>query len=493
MWDMMVQCWNEIPSSRPTMAGNMSNMYEMIRNCRLGLPYDRSEPSFAQTQNVHDPQCSQVTRAVNATRPYDIGDDNLRTVFGTPVLSGQNSIQESHVIYYFENVWPVHSLLGATLNTTFELILKDPRGALTNAVCALANLHYTQLRVAQGLDAPDPNSEHSTAKYFYDEAYFQIVNAKQLRGSYTVGDAFTALHLICYSQLSGGSTDWITMLDVMFDWIAQSDLLNGDDPSVTLETMMSAFEQCGIKCVMMIDIMSSLTLMRPPKYFNLYQRLLGSNENSGAPLHFGGMQLELLSTCPGEAWLAIAEVSVLSSWKASEERKGSLSLREFIRRADDIERRLRFNTNKSTAFQADSPLAQNLHLGDVTRRLISEIFRETALLYLHTVMTSPPSVGGPEITSSVGRLVKMLRQLAPSSEIDRTLIFPMCLAGCMTDHPNHRAFLKGRLQALDNTIGNTSNVRLLMEGVWQRRGDQTVHHVDWREAMQDRSLNLLLI
>ncbi|KAF9260105.1 hypothetical protein L218DRAFT_620215 [Marasmius fiardii PR-910] len=237
--------------------------------------------------------------------------------------------------------------------------------------------------------------------------------------------------------------------------------------------------------------MSSLTLMRPPKYFSLYQRLLGSEENL---LRTGGMQLESLSGCPDEAWLAIVEVSVLAFWKVTEERKGSLSVRELVRRGDDIERRLRSTAIRSReSFQTERPLSQNLSLEDVkvtssVHQLVTALFRETALLYLHS-MTSP-SLGAYEITTSVDIIVELLRQIP--SGIDRTLVFPICLVGCMTDDPNHRAFLKWRLQAQDETIGNILNVKFLIEQIWQRRRDSTAH-VDWRELLSPRSLNLLLI
>ncbi|KAL0579043.1 hypothetical protein V5O48_002936 [Marasmius crinis-equi] len=414
-----------------------------------------------------------------------------------PILSGQNSIQESHVMYYFENIRRVHFVLSnnAVMNTTFELIVQEPRGALTNAVCALASLHYTRLRVAQGLEAPDPNPEHSTAKYFYDEAYFQLVNAKQIRGSYTETDVLAALHLVCFSQLSGGSTDWQPVLSIALDWIAQLGLPNDDNPGITLG-MMGMAGQLSVKCTMIIDIISSLTLMRPPRFFNLYQRLLSWTDNNML-LQPGGMQMEFLTGCPDEAWLTIAETSVLSVWKTGEERKGSLSFRELVRRGDDIERRLRQQISNATFHSTDPSQPQNTYLAsdpalptEDVRRLVASIFRETAVLFLHTVVNSPsPSV--PEINNSVDGLVGMIRQLAPS-DIDRTLVLPICLAGSMTDNSMHRDFLKGRLQAQDETIGNIMGTRFLMEGVWQRR-DVSGNHVDWREMMRDRGINLLLM
>ncbi|ESK94040.1 c6 transcription [Moniliophthora roreri MCA 2997] len=425
-----------------------------------------------------------------------------------PILSGQNSIQESHVMYYFENIRRVHSLLSnsTVMNTTFELIVQDPRGALTNAVCALASLHYTRMRVAQGLEAPDPNPEHSTAKYFYDESYFQLINAKQLRpgGAYTETDVLAALHLVCFSQLSGGTTDWAPCLGIALDWIGGLGLPGDENPGITM-SMMNLAGQLGVKMTMMTDIVSSLTLMRPPKYFALYQRLLSWNDNpNNLLLQPGGMQMEMLTGCPDDALLAIAEVSCLAYWKATEERKGTLSLRELIRRGDDIERRLRNLSGHGrvgaeggmASQQQQQPQASFMASVEATfpsedvRRVLGSIFRETGLLYLHTILNGAgPAV--PEISTSVDSIVNFLRQLTPS-DIDRSLIFPICLAGCMTDSSLHREFLKGRLQAQDETIGNIMKTRFLMEGVWQRR-DVGGGTVDWREMIRERGLNLLFM
>ncbi|KAJ7928781.1 hypothetical protein B0H13DRAFT_1966145 [Mycena leptocephala] len=62
----------------------------------------------------------------------------------------------------------------------------------------------------------------------------------------------------------------------------------------------------------------------------------------------------------------------------------------------------------------------------------------------------------------------------------------------MTDDSSWRDFLKGRLQALDESLGNLMRTRLLMEAVWQKR-DVSGATVDWRDTMRERGLNLLLV
>lgn len=155
-----------------------------------------------------------------------------------------------------------------------------------------------------------------------------------------------------------------------------------------------------------MDIVSSLSLLRPPKYFALYRRLLGekggywSVHMPGSEADFSqcGLQMETLTGCPDEAMLGIAEVSALAHWKANELRKGSLSTRELIRRGDDIEQRLRQHRSEPS-FGDQAPLHPNLMQASIAdsgaitfptedvRRVLANIFRESVLLYLHTILS----------------------------------------------------------------------------------------------------------
>jgi C6 transcription factor Pro1 len=150
--------------------------------------------------------------------------------------------------------------------------------------------------------------------------------------------------------------------------------------------------------------------MRPPKFCALYRRLFGEGGGYWAGHLQGGaldiqpgLRMEALSGCPDEAMLGIAEVSALAHWKATEKRNGSLSYRDLIRRGDAVEQRLRKHRSDLPQF-ADMdqvPLHPNLlqassmaeagqgtlaFPNDAMRLLVANIFRETVVLYLHTVL-----------------------------------------------------------------------------------------------------------
>lgn len=299
--------------------------------------------------------------------------------------------------------------------------MQEPRGPVTNAVCALANLHFTRMQVAQGLEAPDPNPEHSTAKYFHDEAYMQLANAKHVRGHYSESDAIAALHLVWFSQLSGGATNWQLVFDIACDWVVHTNLPTDDNPRVKLNSL-SATGQLIVKltlvstsidpsrrrwliCLQWLDVFSSLTLLRPPKFIALYRELFSEQGAYWAgplpaDLEKGLLRMEILTGCPNEALLGIAEVSALAQWKTSEKRKGTLSVRELVRRGDEIEQRLRQSHPDVPNYNEVDPLHPNLSStestanapvfpSDEVRRLVAKIFRESVMLYLHTILSDP--------------------------------------------------------------------------------------------------------
>jgi hypothetical protein len=171
-----------------------------------------------------------------------------------------------------------------------------------------------------------------------------------------------------------------------------------------------------------MDVISSVTLLSPPKYLTLYRLLLTRDSSFWPSQHDDGfdLRLESLTGCPDEALLAIAEASALAHWKLQESRSGCLSVRELVRRGDNIEQQLRRNSDTQpgysdvTQLPLRPPKLLPLSLGQMAirpsitsvdslvvssppvpfldeslRQSVAEIFRESALLYLYTVLSGP--------------------------------------------------------------------------------------------------------
>ncbi|KAF5342131.1 hypothetical protein D9611_001430 [Ephemerocybe angulata] len=399
---------------------------------------------------------------------------------------GQSPMYNDLVTHYFDVTSKLQFVFcGSQLSQiTYNTIMQDSRGAPCYAVYALADLHLTQMRISQGLEAPQ-SGQASTAHYMYQEALFKLKSNRDNGNGWSESDAIAALHLVSYSHLSGGSADWQEPFEILCAWLLQSNLsLSGENSRNILQSMPIA-TQLLVKLIMWLDIFSSLSFMRPPKFLNLWKSLL-DDRNGSLP----SLDMASLTGCSDDALLAIADISALAQWKATQVRNGTLSYPELVKRGLKIQDTILKNKATEPDFGNIPLLQEGETPSDIHRNASVSIFRESAYLYLHTILSnSTPGVA--EISSSVDAIVRKLDQIQPSN-LDRALVFPICLAGCMTNDSNKRDYLKGRLQGLNETYGNLLQTRLLMEALWQRR-DVSQESADVREIMRDQQLMVLLL
>ena len=77
-----------------------------------------------------------------------------------------------------------------------------------------------------------------------------------------------------------------------------------------------------------------------------------------------------------------------------------------------------------------------------------------------------------------------------------SVVFGICIAGCLTDSQDQRRFL---MQLLDTqqreTVGNVAEVKQLMQQVWLRRDSEggLGLPVNWRDVMRESQRELLLL
>ncbi|KAI6168128.1 fungal-specific transcription factor domain-containing protein [Pisolithus thermaeus] len=459
-------------------------------------PLPSSHPSphdllhFTPTFDNHIPSTTAFNPEVNAA-----------------TLSSHNP-QVEHVLYYFERVCRIQFPFASTAaeSITYSLVKQSPHGPLTNALCALASLHDACIRAAGGIESS--TADNSQAFAFYDNAHAQLRHNSQ--GILTEMDANAALHLLSFSMFSGGSTEWQPMLDIVNEWFLRTGITAHDNPKLAIVNMSSA-ARLALKSTMWLDVISTVTLLGVPRYLQFYRRLyLGGGGFWAASGRYTLEELdtrvESLTACPDEIMLGIAEISSLECWKVQEMRKGTLSMRELIRRVDILERHLRIDCEPACALEADQtrlhpgsamggdPTATGLPRtaspADVARQLVAKIFRETALVYLHTVLNgSYPGV--PEIIQSVDVIVQLLRQL-PVSIMDRGLMFPIYLAGCLTDDAVQRDVLRTRLLGIQDGFRNVHQTVQVLETVWHRR-DSRGGAVEWRDLLQVQGRHRLLL
>ncbi|KAG6334492.1 hypothetical protein ID866_4603 [Astraeus odoratus] len=484
----------------------------------LNSPYDyplQFDPNFSQL-STHSPFTPTTPIPSSQPSPHDIPQfiSNYENPTSSPVtfnpeiaaaaLSGPN-LQTEHVLYYFDRVCRLQYAFAGTSveNITYSLVLQNPHGPLTNALCALASLHAVCVRAARGLE---PNMlDNSQALMFYDNACAQLQHNRQRILS--EADASAALHLLSFSAFSGGMTDWQPMLDLANEWVAQTGITSHENPKLALMNMTSA-ARLALKTTMWLDVMSTVTMRAVPKHLHFYRQLYRGGGGFWAVSGRSGvedidMRVESLTGCPDEIFLGIAEISSLECWKVQQIRSGTLSMRELIRRGEIIERHLRAeysldadqtHLHPQSAIGGDASstgLPGSASLVDSTRKLFVNIFREAAIVYLNTVL-SGSNPGVPEIILCIDSIILCLRQL-PVSFMDRALIFPMYLAGCLADDRAKREVFKSRLLGVQDSFGNILQTVRVLEAVWHRRDNRGGGAVEWRDLLHVQGRNHLLL
>ena len=105
----------------------------------------------------------------------------------------------------------------------------------------------------------------------------------------------------------------------------------------------------------------------------------------------------------------------------------------------------------------------------------------------------------PEIIDSVTDVIECLKRIPRdrplvSRSVLRSVVFGICIAGCLTDNHAQREFLRELLISQEReSVGNIGEVRKLMEEVWKRREHSQGQPVNWRDVMRDSQRELLLL
>lgn len=213
--------------------------------------------------------------------------------------------------------------------------------------------------------------------------------------------------------------------------------------------------------------------------------------------------------CENQTALAIAETSALACWKVMQERQGKLSVPDLVDRGRQIEKDCLVRVSPSSSSMQVVPPPGGVFYpagGGIPdelsekRRLTADIFRATARVYLHSVI-SGEHPGCPEIREGVRETIECLRRVpaggvggsssnsssnnssssrtgtggagttSVARSVLRSVVFGICLCGCLADDPKDREFLVRRLNAEEQAegVGNCTSACLVMQEVWRRR------------------------
>jgi hypothetical protein len=424
--------------------------------------------------------------------------------------------QSGLVKHYLDHVLQRQYLLADSSIAEFIIRTVQQNPAVRDAVCLLASLHQESLRRG------NPSSTNALA--LHDEpssdsnkTYKRICDNLNLctsaQGGYTEGEAMAGLFVVSAFLFRGGHGAWQHFLAVAADWVWNV-LHTGVDPASTI-LRCSDSQQFVIKTTFWFDILASTTRLEPPRFLNVYRKLWSSQRGAyieGSGGSSGGVHgsqqlpspLSMMSVmgCENETALAIAETSALACWKVAQERQCKLSVPDLVDRGRQIEKDCLSRTSPSSSMQHHPPpppggvlypagagagaVADDL---SAKRRLTADIFRATARVYLHSVI-SGEHPGCPEIRDGVHETIDCLRRVPAGSggsgsgsgsssvarSVLRSVVFGICLCGSLADDPDDREFLLRRLDAEEQAegVGNCASARLVMQEVWRRRAPSSV-------------------
>ncbi|KAI9463212.1 fungal-specific transcription factor domain-containing protein [Lactarius psammicola] len=439
-----------------------------------------------------------------------------------------SSHQSGLVRHYLDHVLRRQYLLADTSIAEFIIRTVQENPAVRDAVCLLASLHRESLRhghhhfpAAAAAAMTDALVLQNDASTDYSKTYKRICTNLRTSAAagYTEGEAMAGLFVVSAFLFRGGRGAWQEFLSVAADWVWNV-LHAGGDPAETI-VRCSDSQQFIIKTTFWFDILASTTRLQSPRFLAIYRELWSSRRgayiegSSAARQQQGPLSMMSVMGCENSTALAIAEISALACWKEAHARQGTLSVPELVDRGRTIESECLAHPSPMPAHPSLGGLAgggdggpgpsasgsgglYGVGAADIElaekRRLTADIFRATARVYLHSVL-SGEYPGCPEIREGVQDTIESLRRQEGQSNVSRSVlrsvVFGICLCGCLTDDYTER-------QSKAEGVGNCAEARSVMEQVWSRRVAATASggagtSLSWRDAMQQFGGESLLL
>lgn len=223
--------------------------------------------------------------------------------------------------------------------------------------------------------------------------------------------------------------------------------------------------------------------------FGLTSRSRLSLNRTQAVFHRKQGKIKGMIGCEDWVLVTIMDIVVLKEWKSEMQNAGMLSLRELVKRADEIELRL---TEGLAALSSRTTL-RSFHeqQGD----MVTSTFLNGALVFLHAVTSGFKSILS-EIRHGVLRTLEALEYMRHNSTINIPS-WPYCVAGCLSVeslHPRFRALYPKPVEGTHPLVNTKWSIDILEES-WRLRRAQgdTAESYDLGTIMINFGTRILLI
>lgn len=465
------------------------------------------------------------------------------------------------IMHYMQNVLPIQYLLSdSSVIQSFIYDLIRTSAPARTAAAMLAAIHRDRMRLPAPAEEHELPATHLYKTLWQDLTTKTGSNAQLNEGDAMAG--LHAVSTILFMGGRGDWENFLNVAR-QYVWNVLYTHQRYPSPEQVLLTC-SESTRFIIKTTMWFDVLASVTTQRIPTLMQVYRDLFDrtgrayiedyAGANGAAP-----PELSMLPVmgCENNIVLAIAEISNLACWKELQVRENRLSVPQLVQKGAEIERKFINRGGPSSpsvlgaagglppmspygpapdghaaafAYGAGSssssggggaypngmngvygPGAQHANGGvamaggeqsevEERRRLTNDIFRASARVYLHTVL-SGDHPGCDEIASAVKETIDCLRRVPRhkalvSRAVLRSVVFGICISGCLTDNHEQRQFLIQLLETQTReSVGNIEEVKRLMEQVWVLRA-APAHQgqpVNWRDVMREMQRELLLL
>ena len=482
-------------------------------------------------------------------------------------ISPSTSFQyEFYIDRYFTQVLGIqYRLADQRALRSIMTFLAQQNPAVKSSISLLSVLHIQSQAHAVSspggtglLSAPPPS-----AQKLYDKLYEQtrklLLESKLFKqGRLDEGDAMACLHLISAFLFSGGRGTWYEFLDTAGDWVEATICDYGESPHLALLGLTER-GRFIFRATMWMDVFSGVSLCRPPRFLRWYQQLF--RPGGSLPEELG---MERIMGCPNDVILAFAETAWLEHDKECETAatatasitngggccnrnpEADMMLQYMLRgRGMQIEAYIPEvagpaplpSWERFVELQDTEDGSTNAEIVErETRMKVAEVFKQAARVYLHSVIEGcDPQV--PTIRRAVLASIQALTvcvsysvlrdtrahfkvlppfifiylfwfsfcQALRSSPLDRALVFPITITGCLAATQAEVDFCLARLANVGNdanSFGNCLQARELIHAVWEKRTAVGIdasgvpvksQSINWRIVMRELGEDPLLL
>ncbi|KAF8519523.1 fungal-specific transcription factor domain-containing protein [Gautieria morchelliformis] len=305
-----------------------------------------------------------------------------------------DSQEASHVRHYMLHVLRIQYLLADPSIESFIFRFAQTSPTARSAMCLLSAVHQQRMRQ---IEFP-PHAGADTAEM--DHLFRQTRSMLRATPSQrlTEGDAMAGLHVV--------AIHWVRTV------------LRDERYRGPLDAYWHCTEsmQFIIRTTMWFDVWSAVTRLTQPQFRDIYGELFdGEHGYPGTD----SRRVDMLPVmgCTNETVLAMSETASLAFWKDRHTKQGDLSMPSLIERGRRIET-LYLSREHDATLDSISGATDEL---DARRRLAADVFRSSARVYLHSVLSGcKPNVD--EIKYGVGETVNFLKRVPGSEGASRSVV-----------------------------------------------------------------------